>query len=157
MFFNISFLEPHWISMSKYLILSVFTNDFDCFTVPAVFHWANFVSVEFLYCYRHSFQRNMQGKSTFCLLITWRIGERLGHSWKNAFLGQVDLSLFITKIYPSFWQTWPPLCQAWSVLKSRAAQQCRAGRRAAWPPPLWQIHKELKVIRSKLEPVKCWT
>lgn len=41
----------------------------------------------------------MQDKSTFCLLIMWRIRERLGRSWKNPFLGQVDL-LFIIKNLP---------------------------------------------------------
>lgn len=38
MFINVSFLEPHWINTSKCLVLSVFTSDFDHFTIPAVFH-----------------------------------------------------------------------------------------------------------------------
>jgi len=137
MLFNISFLEPHWRNMSDCLVLSVFTNYFDHFTIPAVFHWANFVSIKLLSNYRHSFQRNTQDKSIFCLLIIWRIGDT------RAFLSQVDLLLFVTKIYLSFWQSWPLLCQVWSVLKLRAVQQCQAGGRAAWPPPFWQIHREL--------------
>lgn len=64
---------------SKCLFLSVFTNDFDHFTIPAVFHWANFVPVKFLSNYRHSFQSKIQDKRVFFVLITLRIGDRIVH------------------------------------------------------------------------------
>lgn len=67
--------------MSKCLVLSVFTSDFDHLTIPAVFHWANFVSVKFLSNYRILFKETR--KTFFCLLIVWRIGEKIGHSWKK--------------------------------------------------------------------------
>lgn len=75
MFINVSFLEPHWINKSKCLVLSVFTSDFDHFAIPTVFHCANFVSVEFLSNYKILFKETR--KTFFCLLIVWRIGEKI--------------------------------------------------------------------------------
>lgn len=130
--------------MSKCLVLSVFTSDFDRFTVPAVFHWANFVSVKFLSNYRILFKETHE--TFFCLLIVWRIGERIGHSWERKQKSILGPGRFIIIIYHKNLTKlfeWPGIVG-------------QVEGRATWPPPLWQIHKEFEVVGSQLRPVQCW-